>query len=147
MNRGAWGADMMHRPGMMHGPGMMMHGPMYPDMSNGPMMGMMQGPGHYVEGRIAFLKAELGITGSQEQAWGRFADAMRRSASTLQTMHDKMMSGDGTPANLVDRLQWKRQMISARLQALEDFEATALPLYEVLTSEQKRVADDLMGVM
>src|SRR6516164_7300947 len=43
-------------------------------MGRGGMMGMMGMAGH-VEGRIAFLKAELKITDAQTSAWNAFADA------------------------------------------------------------------------
>jgi hypothetical protein len=81
--------EMMHDPGM--GPGMMMQMPMMQGMGPGSMMGMgpmMGGPGQHIEGRIAFLKAELGSTPEQEQAWNAYAEALRGSASSMQAMHD-----------------------------------------------------------
>src|SRR5690242_7810319 len=47
----------------------------------------------HIEGRIAFLKAELGITDAQQPQWNAFADAMRAQASKLRTMHEQMMQG------------------------------------------------------
>jgi hypothetical protein len=55
-----------------------------PGASGGaPMMAMMQmmmgqnGMGGHLEGRIAFIKAELKITDAQEPLWKTVADAMR----------------------------------------------------------------------
>ena len=64
------------------------------------MMGMM-GPGSgmstidYVEGRIAFLRAELKITDAQMSAWNAFADALRTNAKKLGEVRAAMMSGSG----------------------------------------------------
>jgi LTXXQ motif family protein len=49
------------------------------------MAGMpMQDTGAHLEGRIAFLRAELGITEAQASQWEAFAQAMRDSASKLK---------------------------------------------------------------
>jgi hypothetical protein len=44
-----------------------------------PMMGMM-GMADHIEGRIAFLKAELKITDTQLTQWNEFADVLRANA-------------------------------------------------------------------
>jgi hypothetical protein len=136
--------SMMTEPGMMHGPGMMMQMPMMQGMGPGGMGPMMGGPGQHIEGRIAFLKAELGITPEQEQVWSTYADALRASASSMQGMHDQMMSGGGMPATLPERMQWHEQMMSSRLEALKTIQAAAVPLYNALKPEQKQTADTLM---
>src|SRR5258705_13309384 len=45
-------------------------------------MGRMM-PGQFVDGRIAFLKAELKITPAQEPQWQRVEAAMRENAKDL----------------------------------------------------------------
>jgi hypothetical protein len=150
---------------MSGGPGMMMHGDrmyqgmMMPNcgmgggamMGMGPMMGkgaMMQGGSMHIEGRIAFLKAELGITADQEAQWTVFADAMRASAGTMRSMHETMMSGDGPPRTLPERMEWHEQMMAQRLEQLRSMREAAGPLYDVLTAGQKEMADTLMmGMM
>jgi hypothetical protein len=123
----------------MMGPGMM-DMPMMQGMRPGMMMG---GPGQHIEGRLAFLKAELGITPEQEQVWNAYADALRETATSMQGMHDQMMSG-GMPATLPERLERHEQMMTARLDALEKTKATAVPLYNALSPEQKQAADAFM---
>src|SRR4029434_2294118 len=66
-------------------------------------MGMMQsmrmmGPGmdgmatiDRVEGRIAFLRAELKITDAQANAWNGFAEALRANAKKLGELRTSMM--------------------------------------------------------
>ncbi len=158
---GAGLAQQQHgRSDRMGGPGMMMHGdggqmPMQqgagPMMGMGQMMGMgpmMGGPGQHIEGRLAFLRTELGIKPDQEAAWNRFAEAMRASASSMRSMHDKMMSGGDRPANLPERLEWHEEMMSTRLEAIKNLRSAAGPLYDELTPEQKQTADSLMmGMM
>lgn len=83
--------------GMMgQGGGMGMGGPMMGSgmMGGGMMRGMamMMGP-ERVEGRLAFLRAELNVTDAQQKAWNDFAAAMRSAAKSLQTAHAAMHSG------------------------------------------------------
>ena len=76
------GMDMKGMEGMEHGGGGMggmEHG--------GGMAGMMRhmlcGVTEHVEGRLAYLKAELKLTDAQQAAWNTFADAYR--ATTQKT--------------------------------------------------------------
>ncbi len=139
--------------GMM-GPGMMMgrggHGGMMRGMMMGPGMmggGMMMGPGRFVEGRLAFLKTELGITAEQESVWDAFAEAMRGNAGSMQAMHERMWSGDGWPESLPERMELHEELMSERLAALRSMREALEPLYEALSPEQREVANSLMGAM
>lgn len=133
---------MKHCPGMM-GPGMMGSGMMGQGPGMGPMMG---GPGQHVEGRIAFLKAELKITPEQEKPWNAFAEAMRQESASMRAMHEQRMAG-GRPATLPERMQWHQHMMAGRLEAHKALQAAAVPLYDALSPEQKAIADDLIGMM
>jgi LTXXQ motif family protein len=69
--------------------------PRMPDgMMGSGMMGMM---GEHVEGRIAFLRAELKITDAQVPQWNTFADALRANAKRMGEMRNTMggMMGQG----------------------------------------------------
>lgn len=148
---GGWGRGpgmMGQGPGMGPGPGgMCAPGMMGPGWGMGPGMGpMMGGPGDFVEGRIAFLKAELKITPEQETVWKAYADAMREASGSMQAMHDQMMSG-GMPATMPERMQWHEQMMASRLAAERSLQEAAVPLYKALSPEQKKVADSLIGMM
>lgn len=121
------------------------------------MMGSMMGqqgamglPFEHVEGRIAFLKAELKITDAQAQPWNAFADTLRSNAKAHQAMHEQMTKG-GLPSAWPDRLAAQQKALATRLDAVKALEAAAKPLYAALTDEQKRVADQLfaspMGMM
>ena len=143
-------------PGMA-GPGMTRSGPMGPDRmmpmmrgGMGPTMGMPMGPGmgpemmyRHIEGRIAFLRAELGITEAQTPQWNAFAEALRANARAMSDMHKRMTQSD-PPAALPQRLDQHEQMMASHLEALRRLKAAAGPLYAALDERQKRVADDLI---
>jgi hypothetical protein len=105
-------------------------------------MGMM--PLDHIEGRIAFLKAELGITDAQEPQWNAFANALRTEAKSTQGEHMLMMGQRG-PASWPDRLALHERLLSDRLAALKALEDPAKSLYAVLSEQQRHNADELMG--
>ena len=66
-------------------------------------MGGME-PIDHVEGRIAFLRAELKITDAQAPAWNGFAEALRANAKALGELRTSMTSQAGSGSEpLVDR--------------------------------------------
>ncbi|GLR77400.1 MULTISPECIES: Spy/CpxP family protein refolding chaperone [Azospirillum] len=142
--------DQQNGQSSMMGPGMMEQ--MMPMMRQ-MMMGQQGGMGlpfEHVEGRIAFLKAELKITDAQAPQWNTFADTLRSNAKAYQAMHEQMAKG-GMPSAWPDRLAAQQKVLATRLDAVKALEAAAKPLYAALTDEQKRVADQLfaspMGMM
>ncbi len=118
-----------------------------------PMPGMMAMAHHrmdlfptsHVEGRIAFLKAELGITEAQMTQWTAFADSLRQNAQTVLAIR-AVHTGDHLPTTLPTRLDAMLEMQSARLEALKSVAPPARALYGVLSDAQKRLADELMLV-
>ena len=89
----------MHSMGMMHMMGMMGRG----------MDGMATID--RIEGRIAFLRAELKITDAQADAWNGFADTLRTNAKKLAEVR-AAKPGDGQPAStLAARLEQQEQWL------------------------------------
>ena len=128
--------------------GMMGPGGGMPMMGGPGRMGMM-GMADRVEGRIAFLKTELKITEAQMPQWNAFADALRSNASRMSGMAATMMQGgmmgqDGAPVTAPDRLDRMEKMMSAMLESVKATKAALVPLYAVLTDEQKKTADQLI---
>ncbi|MDR6775612.1 Spy/CpxP family protein refolding chaperone [Azospirillum sp. BE72] len=117
-----------------------------PMMATGGMgsMGSMGMPFEHVEGRIAFLKAELGITDAQTKEWKAFADALRTNAEVHRSMHGQMMKGE-TSASLTERLAQRERALSVRLEATKRLNAAATPLFAALSEEQRKAAEDLLG--
>lgn len=142
------GSGMMGRSGMM-GSGMMGSGMM------GGGCGMMTGGfgadeelDTYVDGRVAFLEAELGITQDQQGVWKDYADALRSNAEAMGSMHGRMRGAmkrqDAAPTAWLDL---HIEMMRSRLAALEALKPATEALYVALTPEQKQKADRLLPVM
>jgi hypothetical protein len=120
-------------------------GPMMRGRGFGPGR-MGRGPAMFIEGRIAFLRAELSLTEAQKPLFDTYAKALREAAANMQSVHERMWSRD-LPERLPERLQWRLNVMNARMKALESVKAAALPLYEALSAEQKEQADRLIGPM
>lgn len=106
--------------------------------------GQMAMPMRHTEGRIAFLKAELRITPAQESKWTAFADAVRagtRGTDKMPAMMADKAKGSTAPA----MLESYEQVLSGRLDAVRATRAAFLPLYESLTLEQRKIADELLA--
>ncbi len=120
--------------------GMMMHGG---------VMGHM--PLKHVEGRLAFLKAELKITPAQEPQWSKFAEVVRSTARSAQAAMPPMKHGGAQASSAPDRLGHYEKTLTSRLEAVRALKGAVDPLYASLSDDQKKVADELlmgpMGVM
>lgn len=129
------------RPGVMGtGMGRMME-MMRPMMAERGGMGMTF---EHVEGRIAYLKAELKITDAQSAPWDAFADTMRADATAMKAMHDGMMKG-GMPTTMPDRMAAQHKMMSARIGIMERSEANTKALYAALSEDQRKAFDQMMS--
>jgi LTXXQ motif family protein len=111
----------------------------------GPMggRGMMSAMAGHVEGRIAFLKAELHITDAQQPLWNAVAESIRANAKTMSELRGKMM-GAGETVSLPARLDAGEKLLQARLDAVRKLKRAVDPLYAALSDEQQKTADQLM---
>jgi len=117
------------------------------------MMGMMgSGSGmstiDHIEGRIAFLRAELKITDAQMSAWNAFADALRANAKKLGEVRAAVMPRSGAgqqPLTLADRLDLQEQWLVARLEGIRTIKPAFVSLFSTLTDEQKKTANELLA--
>jgi hypothetical protein len=139
-------------PGNQDQQGMSM--PMMMNMMSA-MMKMMGGGGEqmgmgrmnmteHTEGRIAFLRAELQITDAQSMAWDAFADAMKKIGSEMKAADMPMMAEASGP-QLLARLESQERMLTARLEGVRALKAAFAPLYDALSAEQRKTADDLLA--
>ncbi len=69
-------------------------------------------PGQFVDGRIAFWKAELKITPAQEAQWQQVAAAMRENAKTLDQVITAARQNRGN-VDAVQRLEFARAIREA----------------------------------
>lgn len=95
-----------------------------------------------VEGRIAFLKAELAITDKQADMWNAFADALRAYSAALKSAHPAGM--DAMMPDLVARLDQSEKQLSAELDGVRGLKTALAPLMEVLSDDQKATAAELL---
>ena len=101
-------------------------------------------PGQFVDGRIAFLKAQLKITPAQEGQWQKVEAAMRENAKALDQTVASMRQKSGD-RNAVERLEMREQFIKIRAENTGRFLAAFKPLYGSLSPEQQQMADQLIG--
>ncbi len=104
-------------------------------------MGM---PFEHVEGRIAYMKAELKVTDAQLVPWNAFADTMRADASAMKAMHEGMGKA-AVPTATPDRMAARRRMMTARMAMMERSETSTKALYAALSVGQRTTFDQLMS--
>jgi hypothetical protein len=100
----------------------------------------------HVEGRIAFLRAELKITDAQAGTWEQFATALRDNAKRLDEVRKAHHADDGSSKTLQQRLAAQEQWLSARLEGLRAIKATFGHLYMALSPDQQKSADELLAM-
>lgn len=136
--------------GMMGSGGMGMMGEDMPMMNMMPMNGRMrwsgcgiggQGATDHIEGRIAFLRAELKITDAQGAAWNALADAMRENAKNVAEV--RASRSPSQHPSLADRLAFQEKWLSVRLDGTRAIKAALVTLIGTFSDEQKKMADEL----
>ena len=100
-------------------------------------------PGQLVDGRIAFMKAELKIAPAQETQWQQVAAAMRDNASALDQAISNARGQRGT-MDAVQRLTLREQFAKVRAENDARLLTAFKPLYASLSPEQQQIANDLV---
>jgi hypothetical protein len=145
---GAWmmGNWMTEPNGTMNygGPGMMGYYGMGPAMMGwgGSGEAMCNAMAGHIEGRLAYLKAELKITETQEALWNAYAAAARDNMKSMLAHCTTMMSSRSASAlRLPERLDQHEQLMTAQLEALRAMNNALKPLYAAFSEDQKQAAD------
>src|SRR5271154_4807543 len=100
-------------------------------------------PGKFVDGRIAFWKAELKITPAEEGQWQQVEAALRENAKALdQTIITTRQ--DRGHMDTIQRLELREQFAKVRADNDARLLAAFKPLYASLSPEQQRVANQLV---
>ncbi|HZB91662.1 MAG TPA: Spy/CpxP family protein refolding chaperone [Stellaceae bacterium] len=102
-------------------------------------------PTRFVDGRIAFLRAELKITPAQAPQFDKVAQAMRENAQDMKQRFEQMRANRDKPKNAVERLEMRQRFAQMHVQHSERFLAAFRPLYASLSPEQKQMADELLA--
>ena len=101
-------------------------------------------PGQLVDGRIAFLKAELKITPAQETQWQQVAGAMHENANSLDQAL-KIARQDRGSMDALQRLALREQFAKVRAENDARLLAAFKPPYASLSPEQQQVANQLVA--
>ena len=143
---GQSGGPMMgrHAGAMMKDRGMMGGCPMMRMMGRGMMDHAMMHSVPMMEGRLAYIKADLGVTDAQASAWEAYASAVRAQHTAMQSMHDDMMKTIGSGSAL-DRMDMRIKAMEAMVESLKALKPATTALYAVLTDAQKEEANQLLG--
>jgi hypothetical protein len=134
-------AQAQGQPGNVMGPGMMGGMQMGPGMmgetsQSVQMCAMMTG---HVEGRLAYLRAELRITPTQEALWTTFANVVRENVQNMAGRCNTTMGQSGTAAlSLPERLDLREQFVATHLDAMRASDKALKPLYAAFDDAQKR---------
>jgi len=133
--------DMMMRRGAM--PQGMQQGGAAPGM--GPMSGdqSMGSSAARLEGRIAFLRAELHITDAQAPAWDTFANTLRAGREHLDAARAALQDS-GRAADPMARLASFESHLRERTEAIHMTRMAFDTLYRQLDDAQKRTATATM---
>jgi len=99
-----------------------------------------------LDGRIAFLHAELRITQTQMQAWDEFAAALRTNSQRLTELHATLVRvpppAEGSA--ILSTLEQGESVLAARLDGLRAIRASYGRLLAVLDDAQRRTAEELI---
>ena len=110
-----------------------------------PGMGMMQrgsamkgDPSARAEQHLSQFKSQLKVTPQQEPLWQAFAEKMKANAGQgMKSMRENMQQ----PMTAPERMDKMSAAMKERLTAMEATHESFKRLYDVLTPEQKAIAD------
>ncbi len=145
MDGGMMGNGMM---GGMMGPGMTGNDRMGGTaamriMGMGGMFGMMDDADSHIDGRIAFLKAELKLDPDQTKLFEPVEKLLRdwTAQSAAHPRGATMMAMMRPDLPLPDRLGGMETFLTQRLDAVRRLKAAIGPLYATLSPAQRQIAD------
>lgn len=114
-------------------------------ISQGMPMGRHAHMSAMAEGRLAYLKGELAITEKQAETWNAYVEAVNTQVAAMQKLQAKMMNV-AEKGTAVERMDARIKGMQAMVEAMSALKPATMKLYDVLTIEQKKIADDLIGI-
>lgn len=100
----------------------------------------------FIDGRIAFLKAELKIIEAQKEVWDNYVEALKANLQTMTSMH-QIMQASLDAKTPVERLDTTLTAMETRLNALQEMKPALEKLYAALDDSQKEKANEVLTVM
>ena len=101
-------------------------------------------PGAHVEGHIAFLRTELGITDAQAPLWDKVAAAMREDVARMTSALAQDSADLQAPETALAYLERRAKLAALRADGEARFLAAFRPLYGALSVDQRKIADELL---
>lgn len=123
-----------------------------------------------IDGRIAFLKAELKITAAQQGKWDDYEKVLRAQAAERKAQAEKFRAErqakraefqqqaeaakaagqtvqrpERKQLSAVEKMEMRQKMMKAHLENQEKVLDAFKPLYASLSDAQKKTADELIG--
>jgi hypothetical protein len=100
----------------------------------------------HIDGDLAYLKAEIKVTDAQITQWNIFAQAFRAEREKRARLCREAMqqAREMKSASLPDALKMAEDQLALRLDSLRAMKVAVQPLYDSLTKEQKKSADQIM---
>lgn len=96
-----------------------------------------------IEGRIAFLCAELNITNAQAPLFDAVANVMRENERQMRAAFESRQRPQ--QASVIDRLDQRQKRAEDMASATGKLKAVWAPLYAALDDGQKKTADELFA--
>jgi len=100
-----------------------------------------------IEQRITQLHAELKIAPDQESKWNSVAQAMRDNAASMDKLITQHRQRGPTNMTAVDELDANQQFAQAHVDGLKSFTSAFKSLYDSMSDQQKKNADQVFAKM
>jgi LTXXQ motif family protein len=114
-------------------------------------------PGDRVEARLAYVRTALKITDAQQPQWNAFAGTLRKMAAERgkrmqelrarwQERKQAMKEGkhEFQRPSVIERMERAQQRHAEAVTRLNELLAVEKPLYDSLSAEQKKIADEVL---
>ena len=103
-----------------------------------------------VEARLAYIHTALKITDAQRAQWDNFANVLRKHAQDIdariqQRRAQATPGADPRAVSAIERLERAQKRTAERYHRMGEVITAAKPLYDVLSPEQKQVADSMLA--
>jgi protein CpxP len=109
-----------------------------------PVLAAKNSPEDRAEARIKNMHAKLSITQAQEDQWGKVAQVMRDSASSMETLI-KVRKEHASTMTAVDDLKSYGDITEAHLDGIKKLTPVFATLYASMSDAQKKEADYLFS--
>ena len=101
---------------------------------------------HGVDGRLAFLKAEIAITGEQQAKWQAVEDVLRAGIEQRAAHHGERRGkhDEAGKGSTPERLAAHIAVMESHIERMKSMESALRDLYAVLDESQRATADELL---